>query len=564
MNIEYFETKIGLPTVKINDYFIHSKYNPLAEAEQLAKKIYTPHHAHILFGYGCGYVIDALIKMQHFNEPIFIIDPLFKNKQLHIAEKHQHLHLYNEESIGRWDIILKEFAPDYRTSFKVHCLSNYDKLFPEIYKELLLDIKGVQYKHRVNDYTLVRYAKDWQKNLMNNLFYLEKDYSLYDLKKKYTAPVVVAAGGPSLNKQLPLLKKYRQQFILIAAGSTATTLLKEDIEPDYVVTIDGGVPNYNHFKNLLFEHAKILYTPQNHAGVRKSFKQEGYMFTTEGFATSNSYLATQLKLSLPDVPGGGSVAHSAFSIAQFLTSGPIALIGQDLAFTDNLTHAKHNIHARVVDERFLTEREAFQTDGYNGELIWTTPVFYSMKLEFEDLLVKDPPSNLFFNCTEGGIKLKNYEQIPFKQFCEQFAKEQAIEIITTAGQGIYQNAIEQLTKEITLYKAIVKQLDEGIHALERNKLKDAFDPKTIKELDRIDKQVQKRLRQLAIEMITVPVTMKVMRGYLPKINETKQEQFNRVKEQTEVLYKELKEAVEYCIEATEQVLNEKKGGQNDE
>lgn len=121
-----------------------------------------------------------------------------------------------------------------------------------------------------------------------------------------------------------------------------------------------------------------------------------------------------------------------------------------------------------------------------------------------------------------------------------------------------------MTKEITLYKAIVKQLDEGIRALKRNKLKDAFDPKTIKELDRIDKQVQKRLRQLAIEMITVPVTMKVMRGYLPKINETKQEQFNRVKEQTEVLYKELKEAVEYCIEATEQVLNEKKGGQNDE
>ncbi|WP_107840215.1 motility associated factor glycosyltransferase family protein [Metasolibacillus meyeri] len=564
MNIEYLETKVGVPTVKVGDYFIHSKYNPLADAEQLAKKIYTPHYAHILFGYGCGYVIDALQKVQHFNEPILVIDPLFKKEQFKISTKHHHLPLYNEDSIGRWDVILKEFASDYRTSFKVFCLPNYDKMFPDIYKELLLDIKGVQYKNSTNDYTLLRYAKDWQNNLMNNLFYLENDCSGYDLQQKYTAPVVVAAGGPSLNKQLPLLRKYRQQLILMAAGSTASTLLNEGIEPDYVVSIDGGEPNYNHFKNMRFEHAELLYTAQSHPGVRTSFERKAYMFNAAGFKGTNEYLAKRLKLDLPTVPGGGSVAHSAFSLAQLLTSGSIALIGQDLAFTDNLTHAKHNINAREVDAQFLQEQEAFQTEGYNGELIWTTPGFYSMKLEFEDLLVKEPPVNLFFNCTEGGIKLNNYKQIPFQQFCEQFAKEQAVKIVTSIGSGIFQEAAEQLERDIHLYEEMIKFLDEGIQALEQNKKIDEFDNKTVKKLEKIDKHLQRKLKQLAIETIASPVTMKVMRDYLPKINETKQEQFERVREQTEVLYTELKKIVEYCIEATKQILNDKKDGQNNE
>lgn len=559
MKLEYLNTKTNVNTLKIEDYFIHSKYNPLTEAELLAKKIYTPHHVHLLFGYGCGYLVDSLLKECQFNEPIFVIDPLFKMEELIIQEQHKSMHLFNEESIGKWHTILSSYAFDYRISFKIHCLSNYDKLFPEIYKELLIDIKGVQYKNRVNDYTLLRYSKDWQENFTRNAFYLQHDQNLFDLEKKYDCPVIVASGGPSLNKQIPLLKKYRNQFILIASGSTATSLYNSGIEPDYVVTIDGGMPNYEHFKNIRFENAIIMYTMQNHPGVRNSFLKNGYVFNLDGFSMLTNYLKKELGLDLPVLPGGGSVAHSAFSIAQTITSGPIALVGQDLAFTDNLTHAKHNIHAREVDKEFLEEREGFQTEGYNGDLIWTTPVFYSMKLEFEDLLVVSPPENKFFNCTEGGITIRNFPQSSLEQFFEKFLfEENIVDLEPVEGTGLLSNIENQIKNEIMHYKKIIKELETGLEGLKRNKGKDFFDDKTIKKLDKIDKVCEKLIRKLPIETITVPVTMKVMRSYLPKLNETPQETFNRVMEQTKVLYTELKEAIYYCLDASQKVLDEEK------
>ncbi|PKC53047.1 hypothetical protein RhiirA1_480136, partial [Rhizophagus irregularis] len=52
--VERLTAKSGVPTLKINDYYIHSKYDPIREAQQIAERQYTPHHAHIIFGYGCG------------------------------------------------------------------------------------------------------------------------------------------------------------------------------------------------------------------------------------------------------------------------------------------------------------------------------------------------------------------------------------------------------------------------------------------------------------------------------------------------------------------------------
>lgn len=362
-------------------------------------------------------------------------------------------------------------------------------------------------------------------------------------------------------KQLPLLKKYRDKFVLIASGSTASTLLAENVEPDYVVTIDGGLPNFNHFKNLFFEHAKIIYTMQNHPGVRNSFKKEGYIFGLQGFRALNRYMENQLYVDLVIVEGGGSVAHSAFSIAQYITSGPIALIGQDLAFTDNLTHAKHNRNAKVVDDEFLKKREAFQSEGYYGEKVWTTPVFYSMKLEFEDLLKVHPPRNQFYNCTEGGIKINGYEQIPFQTFLEENTQGKIDIIEGGSNQPLLLEVESRIEKEISLYKDLIETLQNGLKYLNQNRLPHQFEEKILRKLDKVDRTVSGIIEQLAIETITVPVTMKVQKGFLPKDNETQVESYKRVKKQTEVLYKELITAVEFSLKCAEDVLSKNEGDQ---
>lgn len=560
---EYIQAKTGVNSLIINGYFIHSKYDPIKEAEKLAEKLYVPHQAHIIFGYGCGYLVKALAEKREFDEIIIVVEPFITLDTIEVESLPSNTMVFGEDVLKDFEVFLSEFTVDYRTLYNVVCLSNYDKLFPEQYKQLLTKVKDVQTKNQVNDYTAIYFSKEWQKNFLENLFHLSNDYSLKELKDVYTAPVVVAAGGPSLSKQLPMIKKYRGQMILIAAGSTVNSLLKEGIEPDYVASIDGGIPNYNHFKGLALQQAKIVYTMQHHPGVREAFLSKGYGVDLKGHPLLSKFIQEQLNVELPLFEGGGTVAHLAFSIAQYISSGPIALVGQDLAYTNNSTHAAANRNGRIIDEVYLKMKHAFQTKSYDGGLVWTTPVFYSMKLDFEDLIKVQPPKNKFFNCTEGGLVLEGYEQIPFQTFCETYFDGNEVEALKEHPFEPAFHAFDMLKQQKKLYNKLNRMLDDAISSLLQDKSVVAFGAKLLKKLDQTDEKIQEILHQLPVESLLAPITMKVLRNYLPKIGETKEEEFKRVKSQSLDFYKNLKEALQLSKQYTEEVIQkyEHKEGQ---
>lgn len=544
ITLEYLLAKNGKKILKINEYFVQSKYNPINEAKQIVENNYIPHHVHIIFGYGCGYVVEEMLKRRAFQEKIIVIDPLFKYQQVEIVHEGENLYLFDSSVISDFQIYLDSIALEARVSYKAFCLPNYDKIFPELYMELLLNIKSVQYKNRTNDYTILRYAEEWQRNFILNLRNIYLDSNINVLHKKYNCPVIVASGGPSLNKQIPLLKKYRNSFILIAAGSTINSLLKNEVEPDYVVSIDGGEPNYKHFNDTQINNAELIYSLQHHYKVNKSFYKRGYIIGTQGFDKLRRFLIDKLNIEFPILELGGSVAHSAFNVAQYITTGPVALIGQDLAYTDNLTHAVYNKNSRKIDEEFIKEREAFLTDGYYNDQVWTSPVFNTMKLDFEALITASPPTVPFFNCTEGGVKIKGFQQIPFKQFLEKNCNlENHLEL--------YKNEFSLSEKDIYfVYQDLIKQLDNlkgvlelGIESLQNIKSENQFSHKVMKKLDKIEKNINRYLIEIPLDPITSAISIELLNSYLPKENETKEETFERVFLQTKTLYNRILDGV---------------------
>jgi len=544
IHIEKILTNTGEETLKINGYFIHSKYNPELEAKRLADKYYVPHNAHILFGYGNGYLVDAMLERSQFNEPLIVIDPLLDEGMLKVKKDHEELVIFNSTIIEELNFHLRDFTKGIRTAFQVFCLPNYDKLFPEMYKKILLKIKDVQISNQTNDFTLLWYAEQWQNNFTDNIFHFSKDFSLTLLHKAYTSPIIIVSGGPSLNKQIPLLKKVRDSVIVIAAGSTIRTLLAESIYPDYVVSVDGSEKNYSHFEDTVFENTKLIYTTINQPKVRNSFIQKCYVTDMAGWNAFSRYIREELKIELPVLIGGASVANLVFSIAQYISDGPIAIIGQDLAFTNNATHALNNSQAEQVDEAFLVKHKAFQTEGYYDEVVWTTRPLYSMKLDFESIVRNNYPNMPFFNCTEGGVKIKGFEQLPFTDFCEQYVTDEKVEIIKhDESQHIRLNVVKILQKDIKLYGKLIDIFNDGLKVLASNHSKTRFEERVLKKLDRIEEKSQELLKQLPIESIVSPITMKVMRGYLPKENETAEETYERIYNQTKDLYNELIHAI---------------------
>lgn len=553
INMEIHKTKTGLDTIKINEYFVHSKYDPIREAQQFVEQQYTPHHTFILFGYGCGYILEALIKRRAFNEKIIVIDPLFDNNQVVFNHEALNVHAFKSGVIHDLELYINKLAADSRVAYKVISTPNYDKVFPHLYKELLKKVREVQYKNRTNDYTLLRYSKAWQNNFIRNLLYFKKDYNIKELYKKYNCPVVIASGGPSLSKQISLLKSIRHSIILIAAGSTINSLLKYELEPDYIVTIDGGEPNHRHFSKLNLENAEIVYSMQNHYKVRNAFKKCGFLVGTQSFKSQYNYIRS-LSVDLPILEAGGSAAHTAFNLAQYITTGPVALIGQDLAYTNNLTHDANNLGANTVDEKFKEKNEAFQVEGYYGELVWTNPPFYSMKLDFEALINLNKPDVLFFNCTEGGLDIKGYDKISFSDFISTYVEDSDVKKYVPQGIVLKENIstdLKQIAISLLEIKMVVK---EGLLLIDKCRKQQEISYKASKRLSKIDKRIQELLNNIPMESLTSAISIDILQNYLPKENETDREIFERNIAQSTALYEKLLESIDYTKECVENTI----------
>lgn len=412
--IKYIDTRTGNKTIEFDSYLLHSKYDPIKEAQRIAEKEYTENFVHIVFGYGCGYLVDELKKLLE-DEVIIVIDP-FKI-ELNINDDT----IYGKNQINDFKTQLSSSLENLSREVKVICSLNYDKIAPEFYKEVLQSVKDVQRSNQVDEYTIRTGSEGWQENYIKNLPLLIRDQPLSHNSKFNDVPVVIASGGPSLTKQLPLLQSIRENIILVAAGSTINSLLKHDIEPDYVVTIDGSEANYHHFENIHSNKTKLIYGLSSNYKIQYEWKNERYAFLTTDDVKVQEIIEKKYGVDLPLIAGGGSVANFTLTVATNLSSGPIALIGQDLAYTDLQTHASGNKYAMRIDDEFLEKRDAFQTEGYYGEQVMTDYPFHAMKLAFETLITILPNIPTIYNCTEGGVKIKGVEQVTFKEFCKKFA-----------------------------------------------------------------------------------------------------------------------------------------------
>lgn len=554
LEIEYIQTKTELATVKVNGFLLHSKYDPIKEAKRMAESHFKKGFLHILFGYGLGYIAKELKEKLENPSDLIIIDPIFLNLNSNSSGTGIITDI-EKYSVGG---AIEGKLSNFETRVKVICSPNYDKLFSEKYSELLKTIKDVQNFNIVNENTVKFFSEAWQENYIHNLFNIYTNESLKVLYKYYNCPVIVASGGPSLTKQLPLLKKICDKVVIIASGSTVNSLLADDIEPDYIVTIDGSVNNYEHFRNIRNVKSQLMYALTSHYKIQDEFTNDKFAFVDYTNIDYKKHIENTYGIKLPLISGGGSVANFALSIASYITSGPIAIIGQDLAYTNNESHAKGNKYYSEIDKKFVENRNVFETEGYNGDKVLTDYSFYSMKRRFEVINKALEHESNVYNCTEGGAKIDGMSQLPFNEFCETYINDKVI-IERFEATKNYSNVnitdfINITDSHLEIYNELIGKLNETIKVLNKNKSKVTFDKKTLVKLDNMDKILEKRLEKVALNYIINPITVDVLKNYKPAVNESATEKYNRVFKQNVELYSRLLEAIVKTKEHTENML----------
>ncbi|WP_252366042.1 motility associated factor glycosyltransferase family protein, partial [Campylobacter jejuni] len=165
---------------------------------------------------------------------------------------------------------------------------------------------------------------------------------LLSKRKGISDTAIIVSTGPSLTKQLPLLKKYASKATIFCADSSYPILAKHGIKPDYVCMLERDEIVAECFNNDFGEFDKdivFIVKSVTHPHTIKYLQKNNRVFIL--VSTYASFIQ-YLKL---DYFGyfnmGFSVAHMNFLLTIHLKYKNIILIGQDLAYAkDGQTHSQ--------------------------------------------------------------------------------------------------------------------------------------------------------------------------------------------------------------------------------
>ena len=569
-------SKSGLPTVKVGDCFVHSKYQPAQEAQKLAEKHFQKNKLHLLFGLGLGYLAQAVFNQMQDDESLLIIEPhkqllplAVEQVDLSALTNSEKVFFCTGDEIDNFEKHLSTWVNKGYLGKTVFIEApNYARLYPELLSEIATVIKEVNMQAIINVNTVHHFALDWQQNFILNLYPALKARPFQTLVKKLSCPVIIAAGGPSLTKQLPLLQKLQNQALILCAGSTINSLLKGGVKPHAVVVVDGGAANDHIFEDINIDDLPLLYelmvhyrVPRRHHGVQVVFNQTA----TNLAGISERLLGHQLGMVIT----GQSVANFCLSIAHQLTDAPICFVGQDLAYTGNRTHATGNKHEQKVDCAGLkNHRNYTQTKGYYGEPVFTSYVFVAMRKSFETLIehFKNCGDHRpVINATEGGALIAGAQNMPLAEFIEQYCQQDHTAAITAlfnqdpSQEPDWQRFYKEIQKERSKLADVIELCSKALKKLAKVKTGQTTIPAGIlNQLDKSDRKLKKLLKHDLMHHILQPIIFRVYNHYLEPENETETECAVRVIKKSKVLYQEIKEAAKKTQGYLDQLLQDVK------
>ncbi|EDP6919340.1 motility associated factor glycosyltransferase family protein [Campylobacter upsaliensis] len=245
-------------------------------------------------------------------------------------------------------------------------------------------------------------------------------HNLLDKRQNKAETAIIVATGPSLNKQLPLLKKYAKRASIFCLDASYAILAKENIKPDYVLSLERVEATSKFFDNDFKEFDKdvlfILPTlthPKTLTYIEKNHRD--YILIPRLLP-----LAQELKFKEFGFLNGWSVAHMAYSIAWALEHKNIILIGQDLAFAkDGTTHSKDYPRGLETAKREIGAIMQTELKAYGGKgKVKSTKIWSIFKDFYEQLIYLSRNSCKTYNATEGGARIEGAIEKPFKELCE--------------------------------------------------------------------------------------------------------------------------------------------------
>ncbi|ELK0922846.1 motility associated factor glycosyltransferase family protein [Campylobacter coli] len=243
---------------------------------------------------------------------------------------------------------------------------------------------------------------------------------LLSKRKGISDTAIIVSTGPSLTKQLPLLKKYASKATIFCADSAYPILAKHDIKPDYVLSLE-RIPLTSEFFNndfgefdrdVLFVCVSWVY-PQTIKYLQKNNRNFMLISRPSDFIKNINFHQYGY------VGYGPSVAHMAYEFATHLNYKNIIFIGQDLAYAkDGFSHTKDYSNLDKHEGHFQRDKGKFQCLAYGGNgKVESSGIWTMFRFSLQNTISRNIISTTY-NCTEGGARIEGTIEKPFLWACE--------------------------------------------------------------------------------------------------------------------------------------------------
>ncbi|GEM_PF-4315796 len=354
------KTKNGMLTADIDNYTLHSTYNPIAEAQKRIAAAFSPDITiAIVFNPGLGYCVDALIN-QNPALLVMCIEPDIKRLAFGLSARrwdslqanHQIFFFY-QDTIDSIPVFIEyqneihAFKYMHHGFFTGSGITDKQLQYNETIKKTLCEpaFRDV----RSNALTVDTFAGLWTRNTILNL--TQSHNSLNELLRcAWNVPACLIGAGPALNHTLPALRNAQHKMLLVTVDTALPALHAAGIIPHIIVSVDAQLANYRDFYFCRSRGSRLVVDITAHPFIARYSGMPSYFFYTTRLYTTPSDTVKELPLPsstpartvhthLGSLQSGGTVASSALDLLIQLNIKKIFLIGNDLSYPHLQTHA---------------------------------------------------------------------------------------------------------------------------------------------------------------------------------------------------------------------------------
>jgi len=482
---EIEETRNGDKTLVINkddkNVYLHSRYNPVREAETIVESIDDiDENTNIIFyGTGLGFHIQLILE-KYKNIKYYIYEPIPEILYAFLSNvnlKKLNLNRLAGISTNLSGNSIDKFIDRNREKIKIIELPSHKQNFPNENKEfndvMLSIIKGKRSSIATNySFQKINSMKNLKEVLSTPNIIIEKNGEF----KGKTA--ILVAAGPSLNDEIENLRYIKNNGLayIFSVGSAINTLVYNNIYPDAACTYDPGSFNQNVFKTIKDKNIKdipMIFGSSVGYETIENYPGSKYHMITSQDTVASYFLKNLTDETISIVQDAPSIAVVTLQLLYILGFSNILLVGQNLGYRRKERYSEGISYSKELTDKEI-ESGIWVKDVYGNEIL-TNEGFNSMRQQMESYIKLLPNINVI-NTTKGGANIEGTEFRELKDVMERMLNEKMVDdhwldgnktsydkdYLVSQSKGMdraYANALK-INKE---YKSILAKIKKAIN-----------------------------------------------------------------------------------------------------